>query len=52
MSARKYHRGGRSGRLAVVAVVASLSMLGACSTLPKNSEPRALRPFSSAPQEP
>ncbi|MEJ4099680.1 LpqB family beta-propeller domain-containing protein [Corynebacterium mastitidis] len=52
MSARTYHRGKRSGRVAVVAVLASLSMLGACSTLPKNSEPRALRPFSSAPQEP
>ncbi|MBC3185897.1 GerMN domain-containing protein [Corynebacterium sp. zg-331] len=37
---------------AALGVVCSVSLLGACSTLPRNSEPRALRAFSSAPQEP
>lgn len=36
----------------IVAVVCSVSLVGACSTLPRNSEPRALRAFSSAPREP
>ncbi|KQB87549.1 LpqB family beta-propeller domain-containing protein [Corynebacterium lowii] len=42
----------KKNTLAVIAAVSSLSLIAGCSTLPRNSEPRALRPFSSAVQEP
>ncbi|WPF66644.1 MULTISPECIES: LpqB family beta-propeller domain-containing protein [unclassified Corynebacterium] len=45
-------RGRRKAWRTGVAIVCCASLLGACSTLPRNSEPRALRAFSSAPQEP